>query len=243
LFEKIPSTEGIFFAVSHYLCPVKKLLLSISFLCITAFLLAQPTLDTIAICLDKKPTLFARIDTRNSFIENSRAKIIGFKAGLNYNKRLFFGAGYNQLFGDNPAFNKEVYYTNTANEKDSTTARLRMYYISIHAEYIFYQAGKWRLSMPLQFGIGKTYYKYFLFDKKMVREENSNLIYEPGISVEYKILKWAGVGADIGYRFLITDDKKLSNGFTSPTYAFKFLIYYAELYKSLFPNSKWASKL
>lgn len=213
------------------------------FILVVSATIAQPTLDTIKFCLQQKPHLFAKLDTRNSFIENSRAKIVGFKFGLNYGKRLRLGIGYNQLFGKSPTFNKQIYFQNATNLYDSVTAQLRLYYISAHAEYIFYQAGHWRLSMPLEFGIGKTYYKYNLFGKNKQREEHLNFIYEPAVSIEYKFVKWMGIGADVGYRFMITNDKKLNQNFTSPTYAFKLLIYYSELGKVLFPKSKWATKI
>jgi len=226
-----------------YLCSVNKPFIIFIFLLFASATIAQPTLDTIKNCLKQKPHLFAKIDSRNSFIENSRAKIVGFKAGLNYGKRLHLGVGYNQLFGNSPAFNKEIYYQNSNNLRDSVTAKLRLGYISIHAEYIFYQVGHWQLSMPLEFGIGKTYYKYKLNGKNKLIEENYNFLYEPAISIEYKIIKWIGVGADVGYRFMITNDRKLNANFTSPTYAFKLLIYYSELGKALFPKSKWVQRI
>jgi len=56
-------------------------------------------------------------------------------------------------------------------------------------------------------------------------------------------VKWVGVGADVGFRFMLTESKALNNKFNSPTYAFKLLIYYSEIFKSLFPNSKLSEKL
>jgi hypothetical protein len=213
------------------------------FILISADSVSQPTLDTINACLKLKPRLFAKVDTRNSFIENSRAQIIGIKGGIHYGKRLYFGVGYNQLYNSAPAFNKEVYYTGAGNKTDSVTAKLQMWYISIHGEYVFHQAGRWKLSMPLQFGIGKTDYKYFLFGIKRRREENINLIYEPAVSVEYKLTRWFGLGADIGYRFMMSGDRKLLSHFTSPTYSFHLQLYYSELLKSMFPKKEWTKKL
>src|SRR5689334_1701045 len=99
---------------------------------------SQPTLDTINSLLKGKPHVFARVDTRNSFIENSRAQSLGLKVVIHYGKRLYFGLGYNQLFHSAPTFNKQVYYTNTGNWTDSTEAKLKLWYISAHAEYVFH---------------------------------------------------------------------------------------------------------
>ena len=97
--------------------------------------------------------------------------------------------------------------------------------------------------MPLQFGVGQTYYKYNQFGKRKVIDKDLNFIYEPAISVEYKFVKWAGIGVDVGYRFMLTSYKNLNQKFTAPTYAFKFLLYYNEIVKSVFPNSKLAEKM
>jgi hypothetical protein len=207
------------------------------------FVYAQPTLDTINWCFQQRPHLFAKFDTRNSFIENSRAKIFGLKLGLNYGKRLHVGLGYNQLYPPATDFDTYYYYTHPSKEKDSVAAHLRMYYVSAHVEYIFYQTKHWELSMPLQIGVGKTYYVYTMFNQKGHFQENWNFIYEPAVSVEYKFLRWFGVGADIGYRFMITSDRKINQKFNSPIYAFKFLIYYNEIFKSIFPDSKLAKKM
>lgn len=214
------------------------------FLCLfTSSTTAQPTLDTIKFCLKQKPHLFGKFDTRNSFIDNSRAKIFGLKTGLNYGKRLYFGIGYNQLNPPSSDFDKTIYIMNTNAELEKATAMLRLFYISVHAEYVFYQTKHWELSMPLQFGIGQSYYKYNQFGKRKVIEKDLNFIYEPAISIEYKFVKWAGVGADIGYRFMATSYKKLNQKFTAPTYAFKFLLYYNEIIKSVFPKSKLAERM
>lgn len=206
------------------------------------FIIAQPTLDTIRWSFAQRPHLFAKFDTRDSFIENSRAKIFGFKAGLNFGKRVHVGLGYNQLFPPAKNFDTQYYYTQNS-KKDSVTARLRMYYVSAHIEYIFYQTKHWELSMPLQIGVGKTYYVYMLFNEKHQFQENWNFIYEPAVSVEYKIIKWIGLGVDAGYRFVITADRKINQKFNAPFYAFKLLIYYNEIFKSIFPDSKLAKRM
>jgi hypothetical protein len=199
---------------------------------------AQPTLDTINNCLKQKPHLFGKIDTRNSFIDNSRAKILGVKAGFNFNDRLQFGIGYNQLYSSAKNFEKKIYYDNASKMLDSTTAKLRLFYFSLHTEYIYYQTKHWELSIPLQIGLGQTNYHYQQMGEKKTIEKNLFLIYEPSISVEYKIVKWFGVGSDIGFRFMAGNYKRLNQKFNSPTYAFKFLIYYDEIVKAFLKSKK-----
>jgi hypothetical protein len=222
---------------------LKRILILLFLIAVIPLTVAQPTLDTIKDCLKQKPQFFIKLDGRNSFIENSRAKIFGLKLGVSYGKRVHFGLGYNQLYPPAKDFDKIMFVSNVYSDLYPVTARLRMYYISAYAEYTFYQTKHWELSMPLQIGLGKSYYHYNLFGTKVKTEESFNFIYEPAVSVEYKIVKWVGIGADIGYRFMLTGYRQLNNKFTSPTYAFKLLIYYSEIYKSLFPKTSLAEKL
>jgi hypothetical protein len=222
------------------------LILCIFSCCLLQFkAIAQPTLDTIQWCLKQKPHVFGKLDTRNSFIYNSRIKIFGIKVGLSYGKRLYIGIGYNQIYPNARAksFDKQIYYTNDINASDSIAAKLQLFYFSAQLEYIYYRNKHWQLSMPIQIGLGQTYYKYVLDEKKHFIERYTCLIYEPAVSVEYRFVKWIGVGADVGFRFMLTESKQLNQQFNSPTYAFKFLIYYDEIFKSLFPKSKWSEKL
>ncbi len=192
---------------------------------------AQPTFDTIKDCLKHKPHVLGKLDSRNSFIDNSRAKIFGIKIGLDFNERLQFGIGYNQLYSKATNFEKTVYFT--SNKNDSSVASLKLQYISAYIEYVYYQNKKWELSIPLQFGIGKTYYQYTNLGIKNIIEKGTFFIYEPAVGIEYKIVKWFGIGAGIGFRFIITDYKRLNEKFNSPTYAFKTLIYFNEIRNSI----------
>ncbi len=193
---------------------------------------AQPALDTINACLKETPQLFGKLDSHNSFISNSRAKILGVKIGINYGNRLHFGIGYNELYPSAKDFDKLVYFLNSNNLPDSAIAILKLFYFSSHVEYVYYQNQRWQLSIPIQMGIGKTFYQYKLSGEKKEMESTTVFIYEPAISVEYKLAKWFGIGADVGFRFIVTDYRRLNQKFNSPTYAFKLLIYYNEIYKS-----------
>ncbi len=217
----------------------RKARLSFLLILFVATLKSQPTLDTIQYCLTQKPKLFFKFDNRDSFIEHSRARIFGIVAGVNYGKRVMIGLGYNQLYPPTTNFDEKRYYINQYGRKDSVIEHLKLYYISLSAEYIFYQTKHWELSLPLQIGVGDTYFKYSIDGVSRRVGENLNFVYEPAVSIQYKPIKWVGIGADMGYRFMVTSQRKLNQKFTSPIYAFKLLIYYSEIYKYFFPKSKW----
>jgi hypothetical protein len=204
---------------------------------------AQSTLDTIIACLKQKPRLFAKLDSRNSFINNELVNILGAKAGIIYGKRLSFGIGYSQLYKAPQNLNEEIHYTDASGVENVSIKGLRLFYISANIEYVFYQTKHWELSMPLQIGVGQTHYQYELNGIKVKSEKNINFIYEPTISVDYKLIKWVGVGVDFGYRFMVANSSKLKQNFNAPIVTFDILIYYSEIYKSLFPTTKLAKRL
>jgi hypothetical protein len=221
---------------------VRKFLFFLFFLSI-GYLKAQPTLDTIKLCLQHSPRPFANLDSRYSFINNEVVTIFGVKAGIVFGKRVSFGIGYNQLYTAPQNFNEEIHYINSFGKENTVIKGLKLYYISLNMEYVFYQTRHWQLGMPLQVGVGQTYYQYNINGVKTNTDKNFNFIYEPTISVNYKILKWIGIGTDFGYRFMLANSRKLKQNFNAPIVTFGVLIYYSEIYKSLFPKTKFAKRL
>ncbi len=199
---------------------------------------AQPTMDTIKYCLTQKPKPFVKLDSRNSFVDNNIVNIFGIVGGLNYDKRLRFGIGYNQLYNPPKTFTQQVEYLNALGKPYFIATGLRFYYFSIAIEYSFYQTKHWMISMPLQIGLGKTYYQYEFNNIQTKIDDHIGFTYEPAISIDYKIVKWVGVKTDFGYRFFATTSKKLNNKLNSPTITFGLLIYYSEIYKSIFQDNK-----
>jgi hypothetical protein len=204
---------------------------------------AQPTLDTIKFCLQQKPHLFAKLDSRNSFINNSLVNVFGVKAGIRYYKRLSFSLGYYQLYNPPKSFSEDVQYINSHGSEYIIRKGLKMYYFSGNIEYSFYQTKHWELSMPLQIGIGKTYFQYTAEGKKYKTNDLVNFIYEPTIAIDYKIIKWVGVNAAFGYRFMVAQNGRFNKQFNSPIVTFGISIYYSEIVKSLFPKSKIAKRM
>jgi hypothetical protein len=204
---------------------------------------SQSTLDTIKSCLKQRPKPFGKLDCRNSFIDNNSVNIFGAIAGINYGKRLSFGIGYNQLYNPPKSFNQDIEYISALGKPYFVSSGLRFYYFSAAIEYSFYHTKKWEISMPLQIGFGRTYYQNEINNVQTKVEKRSSFIYEPTISVDYKIVKWVGIGADFGYRFFVTDNVKLNRELNSPIVTLGILIYYSEIFKSLFPKSALSKKL
>ena len=222
----------------------KRLAISLfTFLFVVTTAKAQPTLDTIINCLKQRPHIFITADSRNSFIDNSIVSIFGAKAGITYSKKLSFGIGYNQLYNPPTSFKQDIEYINELGKPYFISEGLKLYYISATVEYTFYETKHWEISMPLQIGVGQTYYQSMINGIKNKSDRNTSFVYEPTISVDYKIVKWVGISADYGYRFMLTGSRKLNRQLSSPIVTIGISIYYTEIYKSLFPKSKWAKTM
>ena len=98
------------------------------------------------------------------------------------------------------------------------------------------------MSVPLQWGAGLTWFKYNNGLQDIKSSKDYLLLYEPGISVQFKIFKWCGLGTDIAYRFTLQNNRELRNKLNSPTYGFKFLLWFDQLYYLGFPKSKLSKK-
>lgn len=197
--------------------------------------------DTIKKILHGKIYPTASFDSRNSFISSSRAHIWGVKVGVEFSGRLQGGIGYNR---HDKNLEKEIYFQNEFGNADSIKAGLHLDFFSFYVRYVYYKKKRWKFSvMPYQIGFGNSRYKYVRDDIKRISGKRFVILYEPGISVSYKIFQWLGVGSDIGYRFMIRGNPAIPENFNSPIYSFYAIIYWGELFKLTFPESKWIKKL
>jgi hypothetical protein len=190
----------------------------------------------------------ARIESRNSFVNNQLINIQGLRLGLSFNRKLKVGCGFSWLKADGlnwlkTNIKKDFYETNAIGKVDTISKFLKLSYVCVYADFVFYKTKRWQLSVPIQFGMGHL---WFQTGKKFaLRNRNPKyflLLYEPGITVQYKIFKWAGIGADVAYRFALQDSKKTGERLSSPSLTFKVLIWFDQLFYELFPNSEITKK-
>ncbi len=176
----------------------------------------------------QKPKLELRLDSRNSFINQSGVRVYGLKLGVQFDNKLSFGLGYNQLWSD---------VKNTIEYKEiEHRSRLRFYNISPYVSYVFYRDEKWELSIPVQFGFGSSFYQNrenFGPDKI---HQKFVVSYEPAITFQYRFLKYFGAGLGIGYRLMLKPNRELEERFTSPVYIFKTKIYFQDLLQDIKGN-------
>ena len=177
---------------------------------------------------------FLVFDSYFSFIGNKSADVWGFKGGVKVDEKWRLGLGYNLLSSDiveqKVLPSEELAYA----KNDTVKAQLFVRYFPLMAEYIHYNEGNWQISTPLQVGYGQSYFQYF--DKN----DNKRRIYkiglvatQLGVNAQYKVLRWVGLTAGVGYRVMLINNKEIDAKMNSPIFAIGIKIYLSEVVKSI----------
>lgn len=187
--------------------------------------------DTLNSIIHGKVSPTASFDSRNSFINASKAHIWGVKIGVEFSEKLQGGIGYNR---HDKNLSKEIYFVDQAGLLNSAKAFLHLNYFSFYLRYAYYNNNKWKFSiMPYQLGCGNSNYQYVENGNKIITDRQLVVIYEPGISVSYKFFPWIGVGGDVGYRFMLRNNYAIPENFNSPIFSIYGIIFWGELYKKI----------
>ena len=178
-----------------------------------------------------KPKPDVRLDTRNSFITNSAAKIRGIKLGLDFNKTVKLGIGYNWLASE---LEDERAYLAADGERYTAPHRLRFTYVSPYIEYTFFREGRWEASIPVHLGLGSARYAFTdHLGQDRTTAANTILLYEPYMTCQYKPSRYFGIGVGTGYRLLFAGNRRMPENFNSPIYVVKFNLLFGEIVKDL----------
>ena len=175
--------------------------------------------DSIRSSLDYKPKFLVKFDTRNSFISNQYAKIHGIKVGLSFNKTTNIGIGYHWM----PNRSIDFSFHNSKN------VDLKFGYAVAFFEYNFYKSKHWSGEIPVQIGLGKA--QYTDTDLAIIKASSWIIIYEPAMTVEYKFLRYFGLGGGVGFRLAIKSNQQIKESFTAPEYILRVKIYFGDIYK------------
>jgi hypothetical protein len=189
--------------------------------------------DSIKLDLKKKPSFSYNYGTRNSFIQNRKAVVNQYQLGLAFGDNFGLGAGYNTL-----RFPDFIFVSKTNNFPPVDVYWAHLNYVAIYAEYTFYRTKKWIFTIPVQIGAGQYYERKISLDKNPKLNRHFALIYEPTMKGTFKINKYFGLGADVGYRILLAGNREIKN-FNSPIYVFSFKIFYGALYEEFKKRTGW----
>lgn len=193
-------------------------------------------MDSLHIIFQDKGSFDAGLESRNSFINNQLISVNGVRLGVDFKNKLSIGGGLSWLNSD---VKVHFYPHNDLGQVDTVTKYIKFMYLCYYIDFVFYKTKRWKLSVPLQLGTGLSWFQ----DSTAYRLKGQDrkyllLLYEPGITVHYKIFKWFGLGADLAYRFTMKNNKKVGERLNSPTYSFSFLFWPDQLFYELFPKSR-----
>ena len=195
--------------------------------------------DSLKAAFHYKPKPSFDFGTRNSFVQNSRADIWGFKLGVSYHKRVRMGAGYNFMLSD---LTQPLQFTD-AGKNQEVSMHMQLRYFAVYFEYVYYKTRHWEFSIPLQVGIGNSKYIYSYQGAEHSMNNQLIALYEPMVQTEYYIFPWLGAEVDVGLRLMLKNKTAINKNFNGPMYAFGMFLAYDELYKAVFPHSKLARKM
>lgn len=187
--------------------------------------------DSLAVAFEQEPKLFGRFGSTNAFITGRPVRTYGIKGGVSFGERVNVGIGYHWLkHGDTYIFD---------NDGVEEIRELRLSYIAPFFEYAFIHKRKWEVTIPFQLGLGRSY--ELLGDTngngdasaRAKRNASTVILYEPGMAIEYRLLKYFGVGAGVGFRFMLKNNRNIDQQFTAPTWELRFRIRFGQIYRDI----------
>ena len=216
---------------------IKNLLLLMMFSPVVSFA------DSTDVSIWKRPKLFLQLERFNTLVDGKGANLGGIRGGLEFGKKYRIGIGYYNLNSD------IIEYIHLTPEEavdapaDSVKGKLFMGCVPLCLEYIFYNKGKWQFSIPLHIGVGNTYFEYFnkYNETKSVRD-HSIILADIIIAGQYKIVKWVGIGAGIGYSKIVVVNPSVERNLSSPMYSIGLKIFLGEIYRTVFPHGLCGKK-
>lgn len=181
-------------------------------------------IDSIGLFVQEPPRFVARLDARGGFISNRSVRFVGFKVGFEHAQRFQYGIGYSLLF---PAEAREV-----AVDGRLESGTLRIGYVAPYLDYAFFQRGAWEARIPLQIGFGSGSLSFRQADGARRTVARTGLIlYEPAMTIQYRFLRYFGIGAGWGFRVVMQTKADLGERLTAPVYLFGLRVFLGDMWR------------
>lgn len=210
----------------------------LSFICIVLFCFTAKAqfLDSLNVVFKSKSIIDARLESRYSFIRNTIISVTGVRLGVAYKRKLRIGGGISWLKTDRSYL---FYDQNSLGDLTETKKYLKFAYLCYYIDFVYYRTKRWQLSVPIQAGTGLVWFqKEKAYSLKNTDRKSFLLLYEPGITIQFKIFRYLGVGGDAAFRFVLNREKKIGEQLNSPTFSIKLLVWPDQLYYVIAPKSK-----
>ncbi len=212
-----------------------KRIICIILFCVTVISAKCQFIDTLQSAIEHKGNFSFCFTTRNSYIGNNSANIFGFGIGVCFGKKFTIGGG--------PNFLSNTIYDTKITNGDTIKGKLNFVFMSYFVEYIMTLSKHWRIDIPVFIGIGTSNYQYTDEGKVVIASNKTIVPLEPQVELDYNFNKYCGLYTQVGYRYMLVNNKLLGYDFNSVTYSVGILIYPLEIYAGIFPKTKLAKMI
>lgn len=173
---------------------------------------------------EKKIRLMGKFESRNAFVRTHHASFLGFRMGVEFKFPIRAGIGYYWM----QTKIESQLYDPSEHPLSGPSAIPRMRYVIGYAEYTFWEEDGWALGVPVQLGIGETFYR-----TSTDEHVGNGLVIplESGVDVSYRFTRWAGFGVGLGYRLMLLNNAGVKESFNSPCYQFRLHLALNELFR------------
>jgi len=171
------------------------------------------------------------LDGRRSFIGGHRVGIGGLRLGIQYKDRFRTGLGF---YGSDAPFKGNKRLNKDTPKERRLRGQLNFGYSALFFEPIFFKNKRWEISTPIILGVGDAKLTFYNPDSSIFSSTKQTFsLLELSSTVEYKFLRWAGLGAGLGYRTVFSEEKFITDNFNAPIYIIKVKIFIGELYRGI----------
>jgi len=182
-----------------------------------------------------KPKLVLGLGGHNSLVGGEKVRIGGLRLGLEFREKWRFGISFQSL---NPPL-----FPIDATGQDTIFYKVDFGYGALFVDYILLNNRRWEFSTGVLLGAGSADVGMRLDENEPfvpTRKAEISLIEISGVGY-YKVWKWLGIGAALGYRSVGSDDPNapelsriVRKAFDGPNWAIKTKIYVGELWRAVF---------
>lgn len=186
--------------------------------------------DSIGRFMQNKPSPIGGLSGRYSLVAGKPNRIAGIYGGAAYGEKFKLWAGWywmNEPLSELIADPKQPQLGFVSTKYES------MRYLSVAAEYAFLHRNNWKLSVPVQLGIGgaRTWYVSKIDKQEFNKSRKAVFPLEAGFNAQYLFFEWLGLKAGLGTRFALGNGT--SAVYSGPYSTIGMLFYFGPLYRKL----------
>jgi len=185
----------------------------IQFFALTLISTGQPVnlQDSFKGVFDGKISATAKWDNWGTLIGGRTFNTQALKVGAEFNETLVLGIGYNWL--------SNGVYSRVNIEGIPKLCEFELRYFGPYAELDFFKSGRWKGTLPVQLGFGKSFLQYADSEGNRYKINTGHVVlYEPAMSLSYNIADLFEVGAGFGYRIMLKNNNDINQPLTSPNF-------------------------